>query len=838
MPAGTGGMRAVDALAGVHFPPVNPMPAGASAPRPRGVVGAPRASVGASRAVVSRRALGASRAVVRAFVLAAVMGAAIDAAAQGGVTGDRAALVALYDATAGPDWTDRANWTSAAPLDAWHGVTTGADGRVTEIALPENNLAGTLPAALGNLTRLRRLDLGGNRLGGSIPAELGNLTDLEELSLWNEDDLLDPDDDGLTGTIPAALGNLANLTRLDLWDHDLTGPIPPTLGRLTRLRDLVLSRNRLTGDIPAGLGNLTGLRRLRLDRNRLTGPIPASLWRLTGLQTLYLGGNDLTAARIPEWISGLTGLVALSLSRANVTGPLPAWLGNLTSLRRLDLSYNWDLVGPLPPSLDLSHLERLNVFGTRACAPAAWLTWLGSLSYHGAVCGSPSDVIDVAVFHTAAARDAAGGPDGIETAIDLYVAETNQALEESGARARVALVAREEVDYAETGEYRTDIDRLRDPSDGYLDAVHPARERAGADLVHLIVAELNVCGVAALGGPVGITRHGCGGRTFAHELGHNLGLHHDRYELSVRQERALTLHPGYGYVNQRAFGPGADDDSRWLTIMAYWTQCRANDVRCTSLLRFSNPRQAWLGDVLGVRADAGTMGWTGPADAAAVIDATAPTVANLRRNRANRPPLAVERLPSRTLHLDAGAESMNVAGAFRDPDSDALTYAATSSAPTVARVRMTGGQLALSPVAAGAATITVTATDAHGSNTNAAQRFVVTVTPSAAAFTDHPLRPGATAIKAVHFLELRARIDGVRESLGLTPFRWTDPVLVPGVTRVRSVHLTNLRTALDQAYTAAGRPPPRHTDPETSAGVTAIRAAHLMELRDAVLALE
>ena len=394
------------------------------------------------------------------------------------------------------------------------------------------------------------------------------------------------------------------------------------------------------------------------------------------------------------------------------------------------------------------------------------------------------------------------------------------------------------MDYAETGEYKIDIDRLRDPSDGYLDAVHAVRDGAGADLVHLIVAELNVCGVAALGGAVGITRHGCGGRTFAHELGHNFGLHHDRYELSVRQERALSLHPGYGYVNQRTFGPGADDDSRWLTIMAYWTQCRANDVRCTSLLRFSNPRQAWLGDALGVRTDADSMGTTGPADAAAVIDATTPTVANLRRNRANRPPTALERLPHRTLHLDRGVEIVDVAGAFRDPDGDALTYAATSSTPAVARVQAAGARVTLSPIAVGTATITAIATDAAGSNATAAQRFVVTVTRSAAAFTDHPLRPGATPIKAVHFLELRARIDGVREGLGLTPFRWTDPVLVPGVTRVRSVHLTDLRTALYQAYTAAGRPPPRHTDPEMSAGVTAIRAAHLMEIRAAVLALE
>ena len=765
-------------------------------------------------------------------------GTAIDAAAQGSVAGDRETLVAFYDATGGPDWTDGTNWTSDEPLHAWHGVRTDAAGRVAKLSLPENNLAGTLPAALEHLTHLRRLDLGGNRFSGSIPAELGHLVDLEELSLWNEDGYLDPEDDGLTGAIPAALGNLVDLSRLDLRSNDLTEPIPAALGNLTNLGELNLGRNGLTGEIPAALGNLTSLRSLHLDRNRLTGATPPALGRLTDLHTLDLGGNDLTAAPIPAWLARLTSLEELSLSRTNVTGPVPLWLGNLADLRRVDLSYNWGLAGPLPPSLDLSHLDRLDVFATRACAPAAWLTWVEVIGFSGAICGSQSDVIDVAVFHTAAARDAARGPDGIKAAVDLYIAETNQAFEESGVRTRVALVAREEVDYAETGEYDTDIDRLENPSDGYLDGVHAVRDRVGADLVHLIVGELDVCGVANLGGPFGITRHGCGGRTFAHELGHNLGLHHDRYELLRRRGEALSSHPGYGYVNQRAFDAGAPPDSRWLTVMAYWTQCADNGVSCTSLLRFSNPRQTWGGDPLGVPADADSMGEGGPADAAAVLDATAPVVAGFRRSPTNRAPVVVGRLPGRALQMGGGVEIVDVAGAFRDPDGDALTYAAASSAPAVARVRAAGAQVTLTPVAAGASTITATATDTGGSNTTAAQRFVVTVVQAETAFTDHPLRPGVTPIRAVHLLELRTRIDGVRGGLGLSAFGWTDPVLTPGLTPVRRIHLMDLRTALDQAYSAAGRPPPGYTDTQMSAGATAIKAAHLMELRAAVVTLE
>ena len=140
----------------------------------------------------------------------------------------------------------------------------------------------------------------------------------------------------------------------------------------------------------------------------------------------------------------------------------------------------------------------------------------------------------------------------------------------------------------------------------------------------------------------------------------------------------------------------------------------------------------------------------------------------------------------------------------------------------------------VTPVAAGVATITVTATGAD--NSVATQRFRVTVL-EAAAFTDH-LRSGLTVVRARHFLELRTRVAALRARAGLPPVRWTDPVLTVGVTPVKRVHLTELRTALDAAYDATGRPPPPYTDDTVIAGVTAIRAVHVAELRDAILALE
>ena len=139
---------------------------------------------------------------------------------------DRQVLEALYDATGGPGWTTKTNWKTSAPLDEWSGVSTDWAGRVTRLDLRVNGLSGTIPAALGNLTRLERLFLSDNSLTGTIPAALGNMTELFFLGLANN---------SLTGTVPAALGNMTNLEDLYLHGNRLTGMLPSSLTNLQQL---------------------------------------------------------------------------------------------------------------------------------------------------------------------------------------------------------------------------------------------------------------------------------------------------------------------------------------------------------------------------------------------------------------------------------------------------------------------------------------------------------------------------------------------------------------------------------------------------------------------------
>ena len=106
--------------------------------------------------------------------------------------------------------------------------------------------------------------------------------------------------------------------------------------------------------------------------------------------------------------------------------------------------------------------------------------------------------------------------------------------------------------------------------------------------------------------------------------------------------------------------------------------------------------------------------------------------------------------------------------------------------------------------------------------------------PPAGGWTDHPIRPGVTSIKAAHFDELRVRVAALRAREGLPPVRWTDPVLTPGATAVRRIHLAELRAALGGVYEARGWLQPAYMDRTLAAGSTPVRAAHIMELREAV----
>ncbi len=264
------------------------------------------------------------------------------------------ALAALYASTNGPAWKQQGGWLATTTPCSWYGVSC-ANQHVTSLQLSSNLLAGSIPAAIGELTGLQSLVLHNNQLTGVIPRAVGNLVGLQTLSLYYNQ---------LTGSIPSEIGNLVGLEYLYLYGNQLSGSLPQSIGNLTGLGYLNLSGNQLTASIPPAITNLTRLRSLALVHNQLTGSIPSEIGNLANLDSLALYGNQLTG-NIPPAIGSLTRLRSLSLYGNQLTGSIPPAIGNLISLQTLDLNSN-KLTGSIPPEVgNLVNLNSLSLYNNQ-----------------------------------------------------------------------------------------------------------------------------------------------------------------------------------------------------------------------------------------------------------------------------------------------------------------------------------------------------------------------------------------------------------------------------------------------------------------------------------------
>ena len=318
-----------------------------------------------------------------------------------------------------------------------------------------------------------------------------------------------------------------------------------------------------------------------------------------------LSGYALSGRVVGEPLSGVTIAVGAGRAYGSAWTPQASYvieqLGPSASIRRLERS-------------TLDRCDGVLQAPAVALGPKAEATESTPGSRSGGDADAEEDdgsIIDVLVFYTPRARRQAGGHRAIRTLIDHHAAWTNDAYATGGAVQRIRLVAVAQVDYEETDQLLA-LRRLRRQDDGHLDEAHTLRDAYAADLVLLMTSG---GGGWATGGMreegafavAGIYR----ANTFAHELGHLMGLNHQR-----ENDNSNWPFPySHGY--------GLRDETGQLVIstIMHTTGWKG---------RFSNPRQTHRGHRLGVPGDEPTPSVDGPADAVRSLDGTRRLVANFR----------------------------------------------------------------------------------------------------------------------------------------------------------------------------------------------------------------
>jgi hypothetical protein len=201
---------------------------------------------------------------------------------------------------------------------------------------------------------------------------------------------------------------------------------------------------------------------------------------------------------------------------------------------------------------------------------------------------SPKDVvIDVIVAYT---KKAAGNYTDVKRElVELSIEEANESFRQSGiGQVKLRLVHAYQTDYVEEGAHFDHVWRFADKGDGYMEEIHPLREKYKADVALLIVDDPKGCGLATrvfadADEAFAVVHHECAAASYtvAHEIGHLVGARHD---LSL--DKNMTPFPyGHGFVN----------GTKWRDIMSYKDACGG----CPRIPVWSGPKVLVKGEVAG-----------------------------------------------------------------------------------------------------------------------------------------------------------------------------------------------------------------------------------------------
>ncbi|KAI3894900.1 hypothetical protein MKX03_018179, partial [Papaver bracteatum] len=243
---------------------------------------------------------------------------------------------------------------------------------IIAIDIQRQNLPGVLPPEIVKLPYLQILDLRRNYLNGTVPKvpqwesiirqfpeEIGNISTLKRLQLgFNQ----------FTGPFPSKIGEIAGINIIRIVGNNFTGELPETFAKLINLTQFWISDNQFTGKIPSFVKNWKNLRRVEIQASGLEGPIPSEISFLEKLETLKISDLSGKEGSLPP-LDNLKRLETLVIRSCNINGTLPDYLGSMKSLRHLDLSFN-KLLGEIPSTFDgLSNVQHMYLTGNLLTGP-------------------------------------------------------------------------------------------------------------------------------------------------------------------------------------------------------------------------------------------------------------------------------------------------------------------------------------------------------------------------------------------------------------------------------------------------------------------------------------
>ncbi|MFL0810248.1 MAG: DUF5011 domain-containing protein [Agarilytica sp.] len=198
--------------------------------------------------------------------------------------------------------------------------------------------------------------------------------------------------------------------------------------------------------------------------------------------------------------------------------------------------------------------------------------------------------IDVLWVTTLLARESG---ENMESLIALTMATANDILVNSEIPAQLRSVGvHHNTTYSETADdMNQTLSDIRIANNGHVDEIHQIRTDLGADLVHIVAGATNYCGLAYVDSRYatgfGATKVSCmGGYVAAHEIGHNLGALHDKFQGG---SDSWVYEFGHGTFNETVA-------PYWRTVMSY--SCR-NGTSCPTINYFSNPDLSYEGMTIG-----------------------------------------------------------------------------------------------------------------------------------------------------------------------------------------------------------------------------------------------